>query len=62
MSLFDLPNEPMPMTYPCHRCYRNVSVVATGDPGRPYQMLCDGCQQPPVECSCAMERRISAPE
>ena len=60
MSLFDLPNPPS-RTYPCHRCFRNVSVVATNDPGRPYRMLCDGCQLPPTECTCAMERRVSAP-
>jgi hypothetical protein len=61
MSLFDLipdppaaPLRPVASSriYPCQRCSRNVSVVATGDPGRPWRMTCDGCESPPAECTC----------
>ena len=65
MSLFDLSPEPPPVpplrpvvssrVYPCQRCAQNVSVVATGDSGRPYRMICDGCQSPPTQCTCRKE-------
>lgn len=38
--------------YPCRHCGQNISVNATGDPGRPYVATCDGCQLSPPLCTC----------